>query len=133
MTPPSQGRDGTAIAIPTVKQHLASLRMLFDWLITGQVIDANPTAAFRAWCRSPPPSPPGSPVPAPARIAAAIAPGNRHSRRFPKSESGLPHSYAWYFAAIALTHGLELSTGNTAHFQRVQQLGYPQTLVNWRV
>ena len=26
-------------------------------------------------------------------------------------------------AAIALTHGLEMVTGNTAHFQRVQQLG----------
>ena len=24
-------------------------------------------------------------------------------------------------------------TGNTAHFQRVQQLGYPLILVNWRV
>jgi len=36
-------------------------------------------------------------------------------------------------AAIALTHGLELVTGNTAHFQRVQQLGYPLTLANWRV
>jgi len=35
-------------ATPTVKQHLASLRMLFDWLITGQVIDANPAAAVRA-------------------------------------------------------------------------------------
>ncbi len=35
-------------------------------------------------------------------------------------------------AAIALTHGLELVTGNTAHFQRIQQLGYPLTLVNWR-
>jgi tRNA(fMet)-specific endonuclease VapC len=35
-------------------------------------------------------------------------------------------------AAIALEHGLELVTGNTAHFQRVQQLGYPLTLVNWR-
>ena len=33
---------------PTVKQHLASLRMLFDWLITGQVIEANPAAAVRA-------------------------------------------------------------------------------------
>ena len=30
-------------------------------------------------------------------------------------------------AAIALTHGLELVTGNTAHFQRIQQLGYPLT------
>jgi tRNA(fMet)-specific endonuclease VapC len=35
-------------------------------------------------------------------------------------------------AAIALGHGLELVTGNTAHFQRVQQLGYPLTLANWR-
>lgn len=36
-------------------------------------------------------------------------------------------------AAIALTHRLELVTGNTAHFQRIQQLGYPLTLVNWRL
>ena len=35
-------------ATPTVKQHLASLRMLFDWLIVGQVLDANPAAAVRA-------------------------------------------------------------------------------------
>jgi integrase/recombinase XerD len=26
---------------PTVKQHLAALRMLFDWLVTGHVIDVN--------------------------------------------------------------------------------------------
>jgi tRNA(fMet)-specific endonuclease VapC len=36
-------------------------------------------------------------------------------------------------AAIALVHGPELATGNTAHYQRIQQLGYPLTLVNWRV
>ncbi len=35
-------------------------------------------------------------------------------------------------AAIALGHGLELVTGNTAHYQRIQQLGYPLILVNWR-
>jgi predicted nucleic acid-binding protein len=35
-------------------------------------------------------------------------------------------------AAIAIENGLELVTGNTADFQRVQQLGYPLTLVNWR-
>ncbi len=35
-------------------------------------------------------------------------------------------------AAVALTNGLELVTGNTAHFQRVQRLGYPLTLANWR-
>jgi predicted nucleic acid-binding protein len=35
-------------------------------------------------------------------------------------------------AAIALTHGLELATGNVAHYQRIQQLGHPLTLTNWR-
>ena len=36
-------------------------------------------------------------------------------------------------AAIALTHGLELVTANTVHFQRIQQLGYSLTLINWRI
>src|SRR5437764_7576065 len=27
---------------PTVKQHLAAIRMLLDWLVTGQVIFMNP-------------------------------------------------------------------------------------------
>jgi predicted nucleic acid-binding protein len=35
-------------------------------------------------------------------------------------------------AAAALQHGLDLVTGNTAHYQRIQQFGYPLTLVNWR-
>ena len=41
------GKEQPASA-PTVKQHLASLRMLFDWLILRQVIDANPAVAVRA-------------------------------------------------------------------------------------
>jgi site-specific recombinase XerD len=32
---------------PTVKQHLAAIRMLFDWLVTGQVIPQNPAHAVR--------------------------------------------------------------------------------------
>ncbi|MGA3347084.1 MAG: tyrosine-type recombinase/integrase [Terracidiphilus sp.] len=32
---------------PTVKQHLAALRMLFDWLVVGQVMIANPAHAVR--------------------------------------------------------------------------------------
>jgi site-specific recombinase XerD len=32
---------------PTVKQHLAALRMLFDWLVTGHIIDTNPAHAVR--------------------------------------------------------------------------------------
>ena len=32
---------------PTVKQHLAAIRMLFDWLVTGQVVAINPAHAVR--------------------------------------------------------------------------------------
>lgn len=32
---------------PTVKQHLAALRMLFDWLVTGGVLATNPAHAVR--------------------------------------------------------------------------------------
>ena len=32
---------------PGVKQQLAAVRMLFDWLITGQVMPANPASAVR--------------------------------------------------------------------------------------
>src|SRR5277367_6859119 len=33
---------GATAAKPTVKQHLAAIRMLFDWLVVGQVIATNP-------------------------------------------------------------------------------------------
>ena len=32
---------------PTVKQHLAAIRMLFDWLVTGHIIEVNPAHAVR--------------------------------------------------------------------------------------
>jgi integrase/recombinase XerD len=32
---------------PSVKQHLAAIRMLMDWLVVGQVIPSNPAAAVR--------------------------------------------------------------------------------------
>ena len=32
---------------PTIKQHLAAIRRLFDWLVVGQVVPWNPTAAVR--------------------------------------------------------------------------------------
>jgi site-specific recombinase XerD len=34
-------------AAPTVKLRLAALRHLFDWLVTGQVMPANPTGSVR--------------------------------------------------------------------------------------
>lgn len=38
---------GRTLAAPSVKQHLAALRMLFDYLVVGQVLAHNPAAAVR--------------------------------------------------------------------------------------
>ncbi|MBL0352129.1 MAG: tyrosine-type recombinase/integrase [Candidatus Dechloromonas phosphoritropha] len=38
----------TRLSAPSVKLHLAGLRMLFDWLVIGQVIAANPASSVRA-------------------------------------------------------------------------------------
>jgi len=32
---------------PTVKQHLAAIRMLFDWLVTGQAVPVSPASSVR--------------------------------------------------------------------------------------
>jgi len=34
-------------ASPTVKQHLAAIRMLFDWLVVGQIVATNPASSVR--------------------------------------------------------------------------------------
>jgi len=36
-----------AHSAPTAKQHLAAIRHLFDWLVTGQIVPANPAASVR--------------------------------------------------------------------------------------
>lgn len=35
------------LAAPTTKRHLAAIRHLFDWLVTGQVVPVNPAASVR--------------------------------------------------------------------------------------
>ena len=35
------------LAAPSVKQRLAAIRHLFDWLVTGQVVATNPAASVR--------------------------------------------------------------------------------------
>lgn len=32
---------------PTIKQHLAAIRMLFDWLVIGQIVPMNPASSVR--------------------------------------------------------------------------------------
>jgi site-specific recombinase XerD len=38
---------GQSLDVPSVKQHLAAIRVLFDFLVVGQVITMNPAAAVR--------------------------------------------------------------------------------------
>jgi hypothetical protein len=67
-----QGR----LAAPTVKQHLACIRMLFDWLVTGQVVPSNPAhfGAGAALCQ------PGRPVSRRSRVRKNGDPGRDQSR-----------------------------------------------------
>ena len=39
--------EGRKVSAPSVKQRLAALRHLFDWLVMGQVIPVNPAASVR--------------------------------------------------------------------------------------
>ena len=36
-----------SLSVPSVKQHLAAIRMLFDYLVVGQVLPMNPAASVR--------------------------------------------------------------------------------------
>ena len=38
---------GGRVSVPTVKQHLAAIRHLFDWLVVGQVVPVNPAGSVR--------------------------------------------------------------------------------------
>lgn len=38
---------GTVLSPPSVKQHLAAVRMLFDYLVTGQIVPMNPASSVR--------------------------------------------------------------------------------------
>lgn len=38
---------GREVSAPSVKQRLAGIRHLFDWLVTGQVVPTNPAASVR--------------------------------------------------------------------------------------
>jgi site-specific recombinase XerD len=39
--------ESRQLAAPSVKQRLAALRMLFDWLVVGQVMPTNPASSVR--------------------------------------------------------------------------------------
>ena len=59
---------GKTHAAPSVKQHLAAVRMLFDWLVVGQVVRSNPASRVPSWLgRSSPAFPRLLPSSAPAQ------------------------------------------------------------------
>ena len=45
--PGQEKPKGLGLSKPTVKRHLAALRMLFDWLVVGHVLNTNPAHAVR--------------------------------------------------------------------------------------
>ena len=45
--PAQPDRPWTRPRAPTIKQHLAAIRRLCDWLVTGQVIPSNPATSVR--------------------------------------------------------------------------------------
>jgi len=40
-------KNGRGYSLPSVKQHLAAIRMLFDYLVTGGVLPMNPASSVR--------------------------------------------------------------------------------------
>ena len=64
-----------ALSPASVKQHLAALRMLFDWLVVGQVLPFNPAQAGNTL--TPAPTCASSPVHPRAGGEHAMEPGMR--------------------------------------------------------
>ena len=66
----------------------------------------------------------------PLDIDAATIPGRIYGDL---EKSGQPIGRADpMIAAIAIQNSLTLVTGNTQHFERLQRLGYPLRLANWK-
>ena len=63
---------GKQLSAPSVKQHLAAIRMLCDWLVVGQVIATNPAAPVRG------PTPRG----AQGQDSSSCGRGSAHVARF---------------------------------------------------
>jgi Phage integrase, N-terminal SAM-like domain len=84
----------TSFEKPSVKQHLAAIRMLFDWLVTGQVV------ATKGWCCGP--TFPGGPEMAPPRVAKEPYIFNRVGDLVSRPGPG-------FSAALACDHFLHVS------------------------
>ena len=88
---------------PTVKQHLAAIRMLGDWLVVSQVLPVNPAAAVRGPTHVVTTG--ATPVLSPAearRLLEAIDPGTLAGRRDRALVSVMLYSVARVSAVIGM-------------------------------
>ena len=88
---------------PTVKQHLAAIRMLGDWLAVSQVLPVNPAAAVRGPTHVVTTG--ATPVLSPAearRLLEAIDPGTLAGRRDRALVSVMLYSFARGSAVIGM-------------------------------
>ena len=88
---------------PTVKQHLAAIRMLGDWLVVSQVLPVNPAAAVRGPTHVVTTG--ATPVLSPAearRLLEAIDPGTLTGRRDRALVSVMLYSFARVSAVIGM-------------------------------
>ena len=88
---------------PTVKQHLAAIRMLGDWLVVSQVLPVNPAAAVRGPKHVVTTG--ATPVLSPAearRLLAAIDTGTLAGRRDRALVSVMLYSFARVSAVVAM-------------------------------
>ena len=88
---------------PTVKQHLAAIRMLGDWLVVSQIIPVNPAAAVRGPKHVVTTG--ATPVLSPAearRLLAAIDTGTLAGRRDRALVSVMLYSFARVSAVIGM-------------------------------
>ena len=88
---------------PTVKQHLAAIRMLGDWLVVSQVLPVNPAAAVRGPTHvvTTGVTPGLSPAEA-RRLLEAIDPGTLAGRRDRALVSAMLYSVARVSAVLAM-------------------------------
>ena len=97
---------------PTVKQHLAAIRMLGDWLVVSQVLPVNPAAAVRGPKHVVTTG--ATPVLSPAearRLLAAIDTGTRAGRRARALVSVMLYSVARVSAVIGMRRAGLLPAG----------------------
>ena len=113
-------------SVPTVKQHLAAIRALCDWLVVHQVLPANPAAAVRGPKHVVTKG--ATPVLTPAERAAADAPGRAgHDPSAGRRRRGCRGRPAATRFGRQASRGTLANGGMLEHAQRIAGHAAPKT------